>query len=140
MSHVNRAEGFLQKIKREKKTSAEKWSSAKTIFQVRFSRITNPKCSCEQMAKRSKPAPHHKGAVIKHTSACTSTIVLLFPQQKLASHNKRRNGRRQDLGPEIDVLSVFSQNEGVSLERVHEQEGSNSLNVGWVGVYTFMCV
>lgn len=69
---------------REKKTLEEKCSSAKIIFHVRFSRITNPKCSCEQMAKRSKSTPHHKETIIKYISDCTSTIFLLFPHKKLA--------------------------------------------------------
>lgn len=50
-----------------KKPLRGKGNSAKVILQVRFSSITNLKFSCEQMAKRSKPQLHNKGAIIKCT-------------------------------------------------------------------------
>lgn len=177
MSHMNRPEGFLQKVKR-KKTFEEKCSSAKIIFQVRFSRITNPKCSCEQMAKRSKPAriikePLSNICLTAHPPFCcifhkrnwllvtlemfqkdtfnknvafkallddfctcghhfTFLFIFSWVSQKwrclsekitvktvAQSHNKCRNywnDRSQGSGPEIDGLSIFTQNEGVPLE------------------------
>lgn len=54
-----------------------------------------------------KARTHHKGAIIKHMSDCTSTVLLLFPHEKLAScdtgdvpegHDQQKRGLLSSFG------------------------------------------